>query len=88
MATAHLRRSALRLYFRTLRQLRLFEGDPTLDLSLRPGSVAAWAASLFDKTGRIEEVACLLGVRRLDRAARLIGWDWVAGSPGTEEAQA
>jgi len=34
VATMHLRRSALRLYFRTLRQLELFDGDPTLDLAL------------------------------------------------------
>jgi integrase/recombinase XerC len=37
----HLRRSALRLYFRTLRQLGLFEGDPTLDLELPPRSSLA-----------------------------------------------
>jgi integrase/recombinase XerC len=30
----HLRRSALRLYFRTARQLGLCSGDPTLDLVL------------------------------------------------------
>ncbi|MCA1705300.1 MAG: integrase, partial [Actinobacteria bacterium] len=34
MATMHLRRSALRLYFRTARQLGLYSGDPTLDLVL------------------------------------------------------
>jgi site-specific recombinase XerC len=34
VATMHLRRSALRLYFRTLRQLDLFCGDPTVDLAL------------------------------------------------------
>ncbi len=33
-ATMHLRRSALRLYFRTARQLGLCSGDPTLDLAL------------------------------------------------------
>jgi site-specific recombinase XerC len=37
-ATMHLRRSALRLYFQTLRQLGLFEGDPTIDLVLPPRS--------------------------------------------------
>src|SRR2546421_6043163 len=41
VATMHLRRSALRLYFRTLRQLGLFEGDPTLDLELPPRSSLA-----------------------------------------------
>jgi len=34
VATMHLRRSALRLYFRTARQLGLCTGDPTLDLAL------------------------------------------------------
>src|SRR5439155_12147282 len=34
VATMHLRRSALRLCFRTLRQLDVSDGDPTLDLAL------------------------------------------------------
>jgi len=34
VATMHLRRSALRLYFRTARQLGLCAGDPTLDVVL------------------------------------------------------
>jgi hypothetical protein len=37
----HLRRSALRLYFQTLRQLGLFDGDPTMDLALPPRSCLA-----------------------------------------------
>ena len=40
-ATMHLRRSALRLYFQTLRQLGLGEGDPTIDLRLPPRSCLA-----------------------------------------------
>jgi hypothetical protein len=48
-------------------------GEP----DLRPVSVAAWAArSLLDRTGRIDAVALLLGVRSLDRAARIVAWDW------------
>ena len=44
---------------------------------IRPVSVAAWAGrSLLDETGRIDAVARLLGVRSLDRAARIVGWDW------------
>jgi hypothetical protein len=31
---------------------------------------------VFAESGRIEEVARALGVRSLDRAARLIAWDW------------
>lgn len=38
VATMHLRRSALRLYFRTARQLGLCSGDPTLDLALQARS--------------------------------------------------
>lgn len=48
-------------------------GDPYV----RPISVVAWAGlSIFQETGRIEEVARRLGMRSLDRAARLIGFDW------------
>jgi integrase len=44
---------------------------------LRPVSVAAWAGrSLLDETGRIDAVARLLGVRSLDRASRIVAWDW------------
>ena len=41
VATMHLRRSALRLYFRTLRQLGVDVGDPTQDLALPPRSCLA-----------------------------------------------
>ena len=45
--------------------------------TLRPSSVAAWAGRrCFDETGDITKVAQLLGVRSLDQAARIIGWDW------------
>ena len=44
---------------------------------VRPLSVAAWAGvKIFEQTGRIEDVARRLGMRSLDRAALLIGWDW------------
>src|SRR5437773_9439932 len=41
VATMHLRRSALRLYFRTLRQIGMAVGDPTQDLVLAPRSCLA-----------------------------------------------
>jgi len=41
VATMHLRRSALRLYFRTLRQIGVAVGDPTQDLVLPPRSCLA-----------------------------------------------
>ncbi len=44
---------------------------------VRPVSIAAWAGKkIFDDTRQIEAVAQALGMRSLDRAARLIGWDW------------
>jgi len=48
-------------------------GDP----SVRPTSVTAWAGRRLLLRGfRIEEVACALGCRSLDRTAHLIGLDW------------
>jgi integrase/recombinase XerC len=42
-----------------------------------PGSLTGWAGlQVFETTGRIEAVALALGVRSLDAAARMIGWDW------------
>src|SRR6267378_1764198 len=41
VATMHLRRSALRLYFRTLRRLGMAEGDPTMDIALPARSCLA-----------------------------------------------
>ena len=44
---------------------------------VRPLSVTAWAGvKMFEQTGRIDTVARRLGMRSLDRAALLIGWDW------------
>ena len=58
----------------TLRRAGL-AGEP----DVRPVSVAAWAgARVFEQTGQIETVARALGMRSLDRAARLIAWDWTA----------
>ena len=44
---------------------------------VRPISIVAWAGlQVLESSGRIEDVAHALGVRSLDRAAGLIGWDW------------
>ncbi len=44
---------------------------------VRPLSIAAWrGAQVLAETGRIEDARLALGVRSLDRAARLIGFDW------------
>ncbi len=46
---------------------------------VRPGSVAAWAGRrVLEETGRIDCAARALGVRSLDRAAAIVGWDWQA----------
>ena len=48
-------------------------GEP----DVRPSSVSAWAGRCeFERTGRIEDAARMMGVRSLDRAARLIGESW------------
>lgn len=49
------------------------------EADVRPVSITAWAGqNVFENTGRIDAVARALGIRSLDRAATLIGWDWAA----------
>src|SRR4051794_29222244 len=44
---------------------------------VRPLSAAAWLGASLRRDGApIEEIARRLGMRSLDRTARLIGWDW------------
>ena len=48
------------------------------DPAVRPVSVTAWAGrKILDETGRIDDVASRLGMRSLDRAARLVGLERV-----------
>jgi integrase/recombinase XerC len=50
---------------------------PAGEPDVRPLSVVGWAGrQVLEDTGRIEKVARALGVRSLDRTARLIAWDW------------
>jgi integrase/recombinase XerC len=52
-------------------------GDPYV----RPASLTAWAGvGVMRTTRRIEAVALALGVRSLDAAARVIGWDWTTSA--------
>ncbi len=45
---------------------------------VRPLSIVAWAGRcIFSETSRIDEVAKRTGMRSLDRAALLIGWEWM-----------
>jgi integrase/recombinase XerC len=47
------------------------------DPEIRPASLVAWAGlRILGETGRVDVVARALGMRSLDGAARLIGWDW------------
>jgi integrase len=51
----------------------------TDDPHVRPASLAAWAGrKALCSTGRIDVAARALGMRSLDGAARLIGWDWTS----------
>jgi integrase/recombinase XerC len=57
----------------------------TGERDVRPGSIAAWAGKkVFEDTGQIEVAARALGVRSLDRAARLIGWAGPVRTPSGE----
>jgi integrase/recombinase XerC len=59
----------------TLQRARL-----TTDPYVRPASLTAWAGrQILSATGRIDAAARALGMRSLDGAARLIGWDWTCG---------
>jgi integrase len=58
----------------------------TVDPYVRPASLAAWAGvCVMRETERIEAVASALGVRSLDAAARMIGWDWTGDMTGRDE---
>ncbi len=49
----------------------------TDDPGLRAGSLPAWAGrKIFEQTANIEQTARALGVRSLDQAARIIGYEW------------
>lgn len=50
------------------------------DPGIRPSSLTAYAARrVFDRTGRVEAAAALVGSRSLDSTAALIGYQWGAG---------
>jgi site-specific recombinase XerD len=53
---------------------------------VKPASVTAWAAvAEFERTGRIEDAARLLGLRSLDRTAAVIGYSWRAKADAESE---
>ena len=81
VATMHLRRSALRLYFRTARQLGLSVGDPTLDLVL-PARSSLHMRALTD-----DEVALCrsFSVSSLSETRRPAAWALAEATARTSE---
>jgi len=81
VATMHLRRSALRLYFRTARQLGLCSGDPTLDL------VVPARSSLHMRPLTDDEVALCrsFSVSSLTETRRPAAWALAEASARTSE---
>lgn len=64
----------------TLRDVIIRAGLDT-DAAIKPASLTAHPArTLFDRTGRIQDAARLLGLTSLDAAASAIDWDWQAES--------
>jgi site-specific recombinase XerD len=53
------------------------------DATVRPASVSAWrgAHEFFEHHATLDQVAKLLGVRTLDSAASMIGYEWRRGEP-------
>jgi integrase len=52
------------------------------EADVRPASVAAWAGAKAFAEGRpVEQVAVMLGIRSLDRAAAFIGFEWQVAHP-------
>ena len=60
----------------TIRDVIIRAGLDT-DPAIKPSSLTAHPArAVFDRTGRIQDAAYLLGVSSLDAAASAIDWDW------------
>ncbi|MCN9244497.1 site-specific integrase [Streptomyces sp. RY43-2] len=59
------------------------------DPRVKPASLTAYAAvRIFSESGKIEDVARGLGLRSLDRAADLIGYDWTRPAAERQAASA
>ncbi len=63
----------------TVREI-LTRAELSAGSGIRPASLTAYAArQAFDRTGRIEEAARLIGSTSPDTTASLIGYHWHAG---------
>jgi site-specific recombinase XerD len=71
----HAAQASISTTLRTLFTRAGLSSEPDLKLA----SVRAWAGRRgFDRSGRIDHAAAVLGCRSLDTTARIIGWDWGA----------
>ncbi|MSO79231.1 MAG: integrase [Acidimicrobiia bacterium] len=81
IATRHLRRSAVRLLFRTARELGLARGDPTVDVALPPRSLST-ARPLSDEEVALCRTAALHSLTSTRLAAA-----WALGEATTRTAE-
>ncbi|QFQ98139.1 hypothetical protein F9278_20135 [Streptomyces phaeolivaceus] len=69
-----------------LRNLLTWIGLPVEEEDVKPASITAWAGvQEFERTGRIEDAARLLGLRSLDSTASVIGHTWRTAAPNGQE---
>lgn len=73
ITTQHARRTALRMFFRTLRELGLADGDPTLDLTL-PARTSTAARPLTDEEVALCRFASRLGQAGSGSLQRAVCW--------------
>lgn len=73
ITTQHARRTALRMFFRTLRELGLADGDPTLDLTL-PARTTTAARPLTDEEVALCRYASRLGQAGSGSLQRAVCW--------------
>ncbi|WP_158580760.1 tyrosine-type recombinase/integrase [Cellulomonas rhizosphaerae] len=84
LTTQHARRAALRMYFRTLRQLELIDWDPTLDLQLQARSSTA-ARPLTDDEVTLCRFASRLGSAGAISLQRAVCWALAEATAITSE---
>lgn len=84
LTTRHARRTALRMFFRTLRELGLYAGDPTLDLQL-PARTSTAARPLTDDEVTLGRVAARLGAAGSTSLQRAVCWALAEATAITSE---
>lgn len=84
LTTRHARRAALRMFFRTLRELGHDVGDPTLDLQLPPRTSTA-ARPLTDLEIALGRVASRLGAAGGSSLQRAVCWALAEATAVTSE---